>query len=865
MKNSDLLSTKKTNNRQILTNKLFPGLLIILLTVLGLQSFSQTDIWTKKTDVPGDPRYGAVGFSIGNLGYIGTGSSGARRKDFWQYNPATDIWTQKADFGGSARFYAVGFTIGSKGYIATGDEGTSGNGNINGGATNDIWEYDPGANTWTKKADFPGTPRFGAVGFSIGSKGYIGTGHLNPALGDSNFRKNDFWEFDPNSGTSGTWTEKNKISGSDTLAINRAYGTGFSIGSKGYIGTGNTFRGKVKDFWEYDPASDIWTSKADFGGSARLVSVGLNIGSLGYIGTGDVGGALPAGYAIDFWEYNPALNLWSQKLSLPDSIESSSAVFSINGKGYIGGGTKRKYPKTVYLSLFYEYTPLATWSGATDIAWATGSNWLSGAAPDPVSNVSIPSAPVRNPTIGTAAECNNLTINSGAILTIGAGKSLKVKGTMANNAGNSGLVIESDASGTGSLIHSTANVDASVKRFIAGNWTSSRSGWHFISSPVANEPISAFTSLGNYDFYGWDEASNLWMNYKDAGFSSWNGGTNFNTGQGYMISFQDDHTGVFSGKINVAKVNKENLSLSSGANYSWHLLGNPFSSALTWGDANWALTNVAPTAKIWNGAGESYIDVDANGTIPSAQGFMIAVNNAVNSLTIPAVSRIQGDNWYKSSEDPHITLVASEGDGASFQVSKVRINTSSTPGFDFIYDSHFLPGYAPQFYSVCDNEKLSTNCIPEITGKIAIPFGFIKNSSDSFNIELKENLPGQSVFLQDLRDDSIQNLSEIPLYKFTSNAGDDPARFMLYLQDLTLTNLETFDIHQNNNDITLSTLQSVNSEIRVTNMLGQVVLRTKVNGNLLTKLDSGNLPNGIYILSMVLNNKVVSKKIALSR
>jgi len=31
--------------------------------------------------------------------------------------------------------------------------------------------------TWKKKANFGGTKRYGAVGFSIGSKGYIGTGY----------------------------------------------------------------------------------------------------------------------------------------------------------------------------------------------------------------------------------------------------------------------------------------------------------------------------------------------------------------------------------------------------------------------------------------------------------------------------------------------------------------------------------------------------------------------------------------------------------------------------------------------------------------------------------------------------------------
>ncbi len=93
----------------------------------------------------------------------------ALQKDFWEYDPAANTWTQKADFGGTARYSAVGFSIGSKGYIGTGDDGWS-------SIAKDFWEYDPAANTWTQKADFGGTARDCAVGFSIGSKGYIGTG-----------------------------------------------------------------------------------------------------------------------------------------------------------------------------------------------------------------------------------------------------------------------------------------------------------------------------------------------------------------------------------------------------------------------------------------------------------------------------------------------------------------------------------------------------------------------------------------------------------------------------------------------------------------------------------------------------------------
>ena len=92
-----------------------------------------------------------------------------------------NLWTQKANFGGGARFSAVGFSIGNKGYIGTGNN-----------YPQDFWEYDPITNLWTQKANFGGGPRRDAVGFSIGNKGYIGTGQNNN--GNS---RSDFWCYTP--------------------------------------------------------------------------------------------------------------------------------------------------------------------------------------------------------------------------------------------------------------------------------------------------------------------------------------------------------------------------------------------------------------------------------------------------------------------------------------------------------------------------------------------------------------------------------------------------------------------------------------------------------------------------------------------
>src|SRR5262245_18554267 len=103
------------------------NILIAILFATGFTSSHAQNTWKRKADFGGTARHGAVGFSIGSKGYIGTGFDDSNRKDFWEYDPATNAWTQKADFGGVARSFAPGFSIGSKGYIGTGFDYPFGN------------------------------------------------------------------------------------------------------------------------------------------------------------------------------------------------------------------------------------------------------------------------------------------------------------------------------------------------------------------------------------------------------------------------------------------------------------------------------------------------------------------------------------------------------------------------------------------------------------------------------------------------------------------------------------------------------------------------------------------------------------------
>ncbi len=313
-------------------NKIYLTVLTILLTAFSYHTFAQLpDTWAQKGDFGSTARYGAVTFSIGDKGYLGTGWASLRVKDFWEYDPATDSWSQKADFGGTARVFASGFSIGIKGYLGCGDDGTP---------TKDFWEYNPATNNWTQKGDFGGLNRGGAVSFSIGSKGYLGTGLTNSIT-----RLNDFWEYEP---STDTWTQKSNVGGPA-----RAYATGFNLGSKGYIGTGNS--GFLeKDFWEYTPSTDTWAQKTNFGGLGRFGAVSVSIGSLGYIGLGDVGG----GYSNDFWGYNPVSDTWTQEANFGGSKRTASSGLGIGNKVFVGLGDDGilgfKYKD------FWEYTPFCT-------------------------------------------------------------------------------------------------------------------------------------------------------------------------------------------------------------------------------------------------------------------------------------------------------------------------------------------------------------------------------------------------------------------------------------------------------------------------------------------------------------------------
>jgi N-acetylneuraminic acid mutarotase len=246
--------------------------------------------WSQVAAFPGQARSNAVGFTIGNTGYIGSGLANdgvTSLADFYSYNPSANTWSPidsiHDDSTSYPRFDAVAFGFDTTAYVMTGTNQLY--------YFSDVWRYSPSANTWIQQRAFPGSERSGAVSFVYNGQGYIATGFTPGSKWSIGNYCYDFWLFTPMSDTSTvSWHRLRDIYNTQTATYDDGYaniirknGASFMIlgqpdGDKGYITTGSN--GNDMTFtWEYDFATDLWLEKTPYEGTARTGAVGFTLGT----------------------------------------------------------------------------------------------------------------------------------------------------------------------------------------------------------------------------------------------------------------------------------------------------------------------------------------------------------------------------------------------------------------------------------------------------------------------------------------------------------------------------------------------------------------------------------------------------------
>ncbi|MEI8279738.1 MAG: kelch repeat-containing protein [Bacteroidota bacterium] len=327
--------------------------------------------WTAKSDfINGESDY-AYAFTINDSIYVGN----TQGLGFYKYDPINNLWSTKANVPAALnnRWAGIGFAVNGKGYMIGGV-------NASGICTNDVWEYDPITDTWIQKTDFPGGKRMSAGYFVIGSKVYIGGGvDTTNLIGLSvTTPKNDFWQYDP---ATDAWTSKGHIP-YDSSYLEAPFA--FSIGSKGYLSCGRHFSlyngsyGYVYEdsTFQYDTLMNTWTPVALFTGARRFAGVSFVLNNIAYCGTG-LSQSSSYDCFSDFFSFDPIANSWT---ALPTTTFASRgfgmATTISTGKAFFGTGWC--YPSgTAFYKDWWEFSPTST--GITN---------------EPVNNVGITCFPI---------------------------------------------------------------------------------------------------------------------------------------------------------------------------------------------------------------------------------------------------------------------------------------------------------------------------------------------------------------------------------------------------------------------------------------------------------------------------------------
>lgn len=173
---------------------------------------------------------------------------------------------------------------------------------------------------WTQKSNFGGVGRHRSFGISIGNKGYIGTGHVNGT--GTNISYKDWWQYDP---ATNSWTQK-----ADYPVPN--YGVvGWGSATRGYAGGGVAYTNQMH---EYNPVANTWTP---------IANCPFNIGEKQAFEVQE------KGYVFgnnELAEYTPVSDTWMLKSNCPISLSSWACSFGTSTSGFVKSG-----------SAFYEYKP----------------------------------------------------------------------------------------------------------------------------------------------------------------------------------------------------------------------------------------------------------------------------------------------------------------------------------------------------------------------------------------------------------------------------------------------------------------------------------------------------------------------------
>jgi len=618
-------------------------------------------------------------------------------------------------------------------------------------------------------------------------------------------------------------------------------------------------------------------------------------------------------------------------------------------------------PSTPGIRLQADYIIGKIWNGSIDTNWYDDNNWTPNGVPSSTNCVVIPdptqsngNSPVSDivnliPFPPQPAFANNLTIQNGGYLEIEENTSIEVLGFV-NIAPNGTLLLRDSASliqvteGAANTNNNTGAIH--MQRSVTGLSTYDYVYW---SSPVENFNVAQISPNTNAN------AIWKWLPTQAAGggignHGDWRNATTNEAmivGQGYIVRDLGGATVIppalpantteFIGRPNngilTFSISRGTHTTAAG-NYTgesgilnattpqddnWNLVGNPYPSAISYGDFINANSTIDGTIHLWKhqsvptaipspfyqdfgfNYSDDYIDNNYsgsnppgfNGNIAAGQSFFVQMLETTpsttedlifnNGMRSPSNDNSQFYRQASSASQQNYTPVERHRIWLDLLTSD-NIATSTLVGYiegatnqkDRLYDGYDFEGASVSFYSLIADEKMAIQgrALPFLDSDI-VPMGMILQQSGMFTIAINSidglfATTNQAIYIEDTYSNTIHNLRTMP-YTFTSESGTFNDRFILRYRDSTLGIDEFKALNLNitapNGDyIKITSDNNPIKSIQVYDLLGRVLLdKTNVN-TIKFIIENDNLSEGTYIVKATLeNNKFKIQKIILKQ
>jgi hypothetical protein len=514
------------------------------------------------------------------------------------------------------------------------------------------------------------------------------------------------------------------------------------------------------------------------------------------------------------------------------------------------------------------------WTGTTSSDWDDATNWSFATVPTASDDVEIASGAPFQPQVNlatpTPAVCNALSILSGAILTVDAGKALTVSGDT-DNEGT--ILIKADAIGIGSFIDNgtiTGSGSFQMEQYLTGAGApgAPTGAFYYVGSPVVGATAASYDIASGNKLWS---ASEVTQSYPQIS----NDATVLNPTQGYVARMGATGSITFDGSsFNTGNQAASGLTRTGNAelNRGYNLVGNPYPSTVSWDDVDttnlystiWYRTHQGSTMlyDTYNGVSgtgtNNNLSGAVTGNIPPTQAFWVRVKNDNTTASVNFTNAMRSHGTlagiYKTeAEEGTVRMTLSNGTNSDEAI--LLFNENADDAFD-AYDSHkfWAAASVPQLYMNEAEDSLVINGLYSTATNPIVDLGVKLPSTGNYTLNANEiTVVGETVHLEDRLMNIFQDLNVEPNYSFTSIAGNVSDRFALHF-GMTAVGIGRDAMHgvsthvySSNGQLNITLANNIESgRVEVMDMAGRTV--GSFNLNATTTALPMNVTTGIYLV-----------------